>query len=884
MMMSHNLDREMARSPRGPSRWPGQACVGTLAWLVVGMCSAASPLPPSPFPPSTADGLVVLSRMLQPLLPTSVSSANKTALEATALETSLLPNGSWADVPYTDQTRGDWLAMAHLSRVKLMAVSVRSPLSPLANSTAMLTAANAAIKFWLAGRYQNPNWYWNEIGVPQALGDIFLLLEGRGLDPADVRLALGAIGKAQTSSCSGDCGGANVADMATITVQEGLVTGNNSLVQSGLARIYADIAVFPQGGEGLQSDLSFHQHGPELLSGSYGVVFVGRMLQAYQLTSGTVYRMPPAKVTLLCALLLDHMRWVITPAGSWAWAVLGRSIASAGTHRASFSIAALEAINQTLPSDRQAEMTAFVATLGQAAGQAQGTDPLVGNKHFWDSDCMVQRRPSWMLVSRLRSARTVAARCINGQCLRAQHVADGSLQLYPADWSSTNRYTNMFPVWDWHALPGITALVDSPFFACDPKKSEAIGYNWPLLMPGAAFVGGVSDGQYGCTAMAFAKPPLLSGLRDFSLQRSHFMLDDAVVVLGAALDIGAAGAFHRGGGVATTIANDALGLGPQHGSDIYCGAVLHSKMSPGFQLDSTSSDGAAAAMPPVLVPPGNHTYTSDSVPSYFWVNGTGYVVLLHGASATDVVELNITNRTGSWASLGTPSPAAPLTKATVSLRILHGDDATGFGYVLLPVVRLEDMPAAAATYRRETTDGLRESADNAGAAAPAALPQILNNSAQLQAVFDAASAQVQATFWNTAVTITGAAHRNASANALANDAVLVVPAAVLGADTRTTVSMPSALLIRRANATTVLVSASGVNVGGTLVITVQGSNIVGCSGAATFNSAPPLRYAMHPTSTKRVASLASHSNITFQLPTDANSLGLSMQTVCTLAA
>eukprot|EP01047_Picozoa_sp_COSAG01_P111146 COSAG01_NODE_39942_length_469_cov_307.283784_1_plen_57_part_10 len=56
-------------------------------------------------------------------------------------------------------------------------------------------------------------------------------------------------------------------------------------------------------------------------------------------------------------------------------------------------------------------------------------------------------------------------------------------------------------------------------------------------MPGAKFVGGVSDGQYGCTVMQFAPAPLLSGLRQFSLFRSHFMLDEAVVVLGSALTI-----------------------------------------------------------------------------------------------------------------------------------------------------------------------------------------------------------------------------------------------------------------------------------------------------------------------------------------------------------
>jgi chondroitin AC lyase len=222
--------------------------------------AAPSPmLPPSPFPAPDADGRVVLSRLLQPLLPSSAAAATAATRKAKAWQAAQLGNGSWADVPYGNRDRGDWLAMAHLSRTKDMAVAVRSPLSPLVNDTAMLAAANSALRFWLTRHYSNPNWYWNEIGTPQALGNIFLLLEGRGLDVADVSLALDAIGRASMSSCDGSCGGANVADMATITVQEGLLTGNETLAQAGLVRLYANVAVFPQAGEGLQTDASFHQ-------------------------------------------------------------------------------------------------------------------------------------------------------------------------------------------------------------------------------------------------------------------------------------------------------------------------------------------------------------------------------------------------------------------------------------------------------------------------------------------------------------------------------------------------------------------------------------------------------------------------------------------------
>ena len=182
-------------------------------------------LPPSPFPPCTPDQLVVRERLVLPLLPSTAARAAAVAKAAASLRRSLLPNGSWADVRYKDKTRGTWAATTHLTRLKSMAAAVRAPLSPSAmNSTALLESVNKGLAFWLQGGFRNPNWsnlgpspaaphhlqcdppslsrprrppplrrYWNEIGVPQLLADTFLLLEGRGLSAADIKLAVSSI-------------------------------------------------------------------------------------------------------------------------------------------------------------------------------------------------------------------------------------------------------------------------------------------------------------------------------------------------------------------------------------------------------------------------------------------------------------------------------------------------------------------------------------------------------------------------------------------------------------------------------------------------------------------------------------------------------------------
>lgn len=303
------------------------------------------------------------------------------------------------------------------------------------------------------------------------------------------------------------------------------------------------------------------------------------------------------------------------------------------------------------------------------------------------------------------------------------------------------------------------------------------------------------------------------------------MLDEAVVVLGSALTIRASG--HHGGGVVTTIANDAVGLANE---TIFCG-----------------QEPCKA---------GNTTYGLAAAPPYFWQNGTGYVLLSPAtggdSSADTLLEVNITNRTGTWKALGTPSPSAPVTMRTFSLRILHSHSTTRFGYVLLPVVKLTDMPQIAACLRSPCY-GTNSSATGRGggsrwhqllpvAPQPAVAVQVLSNTAGLHAVYEPTSKLVQCTFIDPTATLQ-----------------LPMPNTVLGTATvvQVGVSMPVMLIVRRVDASTVLLSASGADAGGTLTITISAS--LRC-GEQQLHRSPAV--------------------VKLQLPTSAELLGKSVTTTC----
>src|SRR5262249_15036124 len=140
-----------------------------------------------------------------------------------------------------------------------------------------------------------------------------------------------------------------------------------------------------------------------------------------------------------------------------------------------------------LPTTRAAEYQLFARRL-LADPQAP---PLVGNRCFWRSDYMVHRRPSWFASVKMLSDRMVSAELVNDEGKQSHLLSDGATFIY----RTGNEYRDIFPVWDWRKIPGITA--EQVALKPDGKAIHTRG--------GSSFVGGCSDGQYGFATMQLAR-------------------------------------------------------------------------------------------------------------------------------------------------------------------------------------------------------------------------------------------------------------------------------------------------------------------------------------------------------------------------------------------
>ena len=100
-----------------------------------------------------------------------------------------LQNGQWADIDYQNKDRGNWKTRDHLLRLQALTIAWSKPGNKLSGNEEVLRSLLAATDHWLNNKYQNSNWWQNEIGVPQIMRDIMILLQ-KQLSPKQWEQAL----------------------------------------------------------------------------------------------------------------------------------------------------------------------------------------------------------------------------------------------------------------------------------------------------------------------------------------------------------------------------------------------------------------------------------------------------------------------------------------------------------------------------------------------------------------------------------------------------------------------------------------------------------------------------------------------------------------------
>ncbi len=562
-------------------------------------------------------------------------SVATTEKEATAVLALRKKDGSFADIDYTRRDQTNWKPLSHLDRVKSMVLAYILPGSCYSGNKALHNQITGSLQYWYDKHPTSTNWFMQQIACPQRMGIILILLrKGKAQLPPTLENKLiermrEEGGRPDQRGSQGT--GANKTDIAVHWIYRGCLTADASVLSFGVEQAYYPL--FLTTGEGLQNDFSYLQHGPQFYTAGYGSSIINAIGNVAVCLAGTLYALSGEKAELLNKFARTSYI-PVTRGQYFLYNVLGRGLSRKNALYQGGNSKPIELMKR-IDTTHTGVYDAALKRLKAIEPASYGVEP--SNIHFWRGDYTLHQRPEYTFDTRTASVYTARNENGNGENLLGYFLTDGANTIAIRG----NEYADIFPVWDWAMIPGVTA----PHLTTIPLPHE-----WEV--PGTShFTGGTSDGRYGVSTY-------LLDDRDYGIltqaRKAWFYFDDEVVCLGAGINSEASQTVN-------TTVNQCL----------LQGAVsVHSQ-------DATQT-----------VANGVHTYTH---PSWVWHDGVGYYFPQGGK-----VSVSNQAQTGNWRTINKAQPDTPVYKDVFKLWFNHGISPKQQTYAYIVAPNIQTVNAAAA--------------------------------------------------------------------------------------------------------------------------------------------------------------------------------------------
>lgn len=538
--------------------------------------------------------------------------------------------GAYSDVDYKTNVRTNWVPLKHLDRMILSALAYTNNKSRYYESEHLKQKINSMLSYWHQVQPRSRNWYQNEIGEPQRMGQFLLLMNCLGKEKLPADLFEKSVERLMLKG--GDPGkqaGANRVDVALHWMYRACLTNDAGLLKTAMDYIYSTV-VYTKGAEGIQTDHSFTQHGRQLHVGAYGDVFIGGTTKACSYAAGTPFAIPAEKLNILVRLVKDT--YLNTIRGEYiSYNVIGRASTRPNATRKSGHVSIMNRMIMLDPDNRKSYEDAIARVSGEKT-PAFGVLP--HSNHFFRSDYTLHKRPQFTVDLRMVSTRTARNEYLrdNGEGIKQYFMSDGSTGIFVKG----DEYDNIFPVWDYAKVPGVT----------NPQLPEIPQAKTYIKMGQTPFAGGVTDSLYSVSAYRYTDQDTLYGINT-SANKAWFFFDDEVVC---------------------------LGNGIQSTSDY----PVHTTLNQCLLTEEVivSSKGKQKQLP-------KGDYTFEKSPEWIYHNGVGYFIPAGGN-----VNLSLNTRQGKWTDINTNYSDEVIQKDIFTLSLDHGvkpQDAS-YAYIIVPGV------------------------------------------------------------------------------------------------------------------------------------------------------------------------------------------------------
>ncbi|MDI3321014.1 polysaccharide lyase 8 family protein [Pinibacter soli] len=443
----------------------------------------------------------IMSRVWQQTKTSPASSAT-----VNSLLHSVQPNGKWNDIDYADRTIAKWQPAVHLEHLKLLVNAYVSEDARYGDE--LFNAIQHGLEYWYSADPKSDNWWHNEIGAPQCLGELLI-----GMRYAKKQLPQSLQDSLIQRMKRGDVfkqTGANKTDVALHYFYRALLTSDTALLSLAVAQTFEPL-VLVHYKEGLQYDNSYLQHGPQLQISSYGNVFLAGVVGMAYYVHNTPYALDKQRLELLSNYYRNTYLKIIR--GSYSdFNVEGRGVSRKNIlskHSEGKRLALMNEIDPQYVED-------WLGAIQRSSGARPASYNVTAfDRHFWIGDYTIHTMPDYSFNIRMVSTRTKRCEAGNRENLLGRYLSDGSTNIQ----RDGSEYYNIMPVWEWDKIPGVT----SRDYATDRPTTVQWGEQGST-----AFAGGVSDGLYNASAY-------VQNYDSVQLKKSWFMFDKEIVCLGAGI-------------------------------------------------------------------------------------------------------------------------------------------------------------------------------------------------------------------------------------------------------------------------------------------------------------------------------------------------------------
>jgi chondroitin AC lyase len=424
--------------------------------------------------------------------------------EVEGLVKTIRGDGTWPGINYVDTSRTGFEHRIHLENMQTLARAISKKGSPFINDALVKKVLSTSLDYWLKNDFRCQNWWWNEMGTPQLMINILMLMD-TNLTEIQKTAGLKIANRANLEAFGARPGG-DLLPIAGMLGKQALFTRDEAVFERVIKVMASEIRITTD--RGIKPDLSFHHRTDNVISTlTYGTSFANSFAYWAVKISGTRFKLPQEATRLLIDYFLD---------GICKSMVYGIYPDPGAENRDMTRMNALKAAGTELPENLRKISDYRSGELDEIIKLRKGLarPSLKSDRFFWHSSYLFHQRPGYFASVRMHSSRANnMEQPHNEEGLKMHHFGDGSNFISRRG----DEYLNIFPVWDWQKIPGATIL----------QKADVAHWNEVAKKGKSDFSGGISNGIYGAAAI-----DLISVHDPLKAKKAWFLFDNEYVCLG----------------------------------------------------------------------------------------------------------------------------------------------------------------------------------------------------------------------------------------------------------------------------------------------------------------------------------------------------------------